>query len=208
MQFQIKIPPKPPQSQSASWNRRLFWISSGAVVALLVAVLACYLFPQHLLTVDSGPVKAEALVVLGGGSHERPERAAELFNEGVAPRVICSGLGDCDSNRQLLIRAGVPSAAVWMEDKSRNTHENAEFTVALLRAHHLNSAIIVTSWYHSRRALHCFEHAAPEMQFYSRPSYFGYARKDWKYKGIDNYVKSEYLKLLGYWVLYGICPVG
>jgi uncharacterized SAM-binding protein YcdF (DUF218 family) len=67
--------------------------------------------------------------------------------------------------------------------------------------------IIVTSWYHSRRALHCFEHYAPDITFYSRPSYFGFARKDWKYKGIGKFVKSEYLKLIGYWARYGVCPV-
>ena len=156
---------------------------------------------------DSGPVKADALVILGGGSHERPQRAAELFKQGAAPRVICSGLGDCDSNRELLIQAGVPAAAVWTEGKSRNTHENAEFTIALLRTQHFKSAIIVTSWYHSRRALRCFEHAAPEIKFYSRPAYSGFARADWKLNDISNHVKSEYLKLLGYWVRYGVCPV-
>jgi hypothetical protein len=43
------------------------WISLGAVVALLVAALAGCLFPQQIPTVDSGPVKADAMMVLGGG---------------------------------------------------------------------------------------------------------------------------------------------
>jgi uncharacterized SAM-binding protein YcdF (DUF218 family) len=93
------------------------------------------------------------------------------------------------------------------EGRSRNTHENAECTIAWLRAQRLKSAIIVTSWYHSRRALACFEHDAPDIKFYSRPSYFGYARTDWKPNGIGNYVRSEYWKLIGYWIRYGICPV-
>jgi uncharacterized SAM-binding protein YcdF (DUF218 family) len=174
---------------------------------LVLLGLAGLLFPCEILTVDSGPAEADALVVLGGGFRERPERAAELFKQGEAPRVICSGLGDCDSNRQLLIQMGVPAAAVSTEEKSRNTHENAEFTIAMLRAQHLKSAIIVTSWYHSRRALRCFEHVAPDIKFYSRPSYSGYAQADWKLNGIRKHVKSEYLKLLGYWVRYGVCPV-
>jgi uncharacterized SAM-binding protein YcdF (DUF218 family) len=176
----------------------------GLLVLLGLAALFC---PQKILTVDSGPVKADVLVVLGGGIHERPERAAELFKQGIAPRVICSGLGDCNANRQLLIRAGVPAAAILTEGKSRNTHENAEYTIALLRAQHLKSAIIVTSWYHSRRAWRCFQHAAPEIKFYSRPAYLGFARKDWNILGMRHYIKSEYLKLAGYWVRYGVCPV-
>jgi uncharacterized SAM-binding protein YcdF (DUF218 family) len=188
-------------------QRKTLKILIGFFGSLILLGLAGLLFPREILTVDSGPVKADALVVLGGGSHERPERAAELFKQGAAPRVICSGLGDCDSNRQLLIRAGVLATAVLTEEKSRNTHENAEFTIAMMRTQHLKSAIIVTSWYHSRRALRCFEHAAPGIKFYSRPSYSGYDRADWKFNGARKYVKSEYLKLLGYWVRYGVCPV-
>jgi uncharacterized SAM-binding protein YcdF (DUF218 family) len=189
------------------FRRLTLGILLGFLGLLFLFGLAALIFPGEVLTVDSGPVKADVLVVLGGGSHERPERAAELFKQGVAPCVICSGLGDCDANRLVLIRAGVPAAVVVTEGKSHNTYENAEFTVALLRAQHLKSAIIVTSWYHSRRAWRSFQKAAPEIKFYSRPAYFGYARKDWNSKGIGHYIKSEYLKLFGYWVRYGVCPV-
>jgi uncharacterized SAM-binding protein YcdF (DUF218 family) len=67
--------------------------------------------------------------------------------------------------------------------------------------------IIVTSWFHSRRALACFEHYAPDIQFYSRPSYLDYSEAKWNQKGISGNLKSEYVKLLGYWVCYGVCPL-
>ena len=140
--------------------------SLAAVVALLLAALACYLFPQQVLTVDSGPVKADVMVVLGGGLRERPERAAELFKAGEAPLIICAGDGDAEANRTCLTNAGVSVTNIWLEPKSRTTRENAKFTIAMLRAQHLKSAIIVTSWYHSRRALVCFEHYAPDIKFY------------------------------------------
>jgi uncharacterized SAM-binding protein YcdF (DUF218 family) len=66
--------------------------------------------------------------------------------------------------------------------------------------------IIVTSWYHSRRALHTFQHYAPDIQFYSRPSYFGYPRTQWSRDGISGYIRAEYVKLAGYWVCYGVWP--
>ena len=187
--------------------RRYLWRAFGllAVAAILLG-LAAFFFPQQILTVDSGPVKADVIVVLGGGSHERPVRAAELFKEHAAPRIIISGWGDCEINRQLLLAAGVPANAIKLETQSRTTRENAQFTIQLLREEKLGRVIIVTSWYHSRRALACFRHYAPELKFYSRPSYFATTRADWPHYRIGGRVRLEYAKLLGYWIRDGVCP--
>jgi hypothetical protein len=48
--------------------------------------------------------------------------------------------------------------------------------------------------------LSCFEHQAPEMKFYSRPSYFAFARADWQRLGISRRLRLEFLKLPAYWV--------
>ncbi len=173
---------------------------------MVVTLFLLYAFPRQVLTVDSGPVQADVMVVLGGGVTDRPRYAAELFAAGEAPLVICSGEGDCESNRRLLVQGGVPLAAIQVECKSENTSENARFTIERLRKLGAKRIIIVTSWYHSRRALNCFEHYAPDLTFYSRPSYFAVARKDWQPQGIENYVRREYLKNLGYWVRYGVSP--
>jgi len=189
------------------WKRWLVRISLAAGAALLSAALACYFFPQKVLTVDSGEVKADVLVVLGGGSQERPARAAELFKTGQAPLIVCTGFGDGGANEACLTNAGVPASAILLESRSRTTRENAQFSVPLLRAHGVKRAIIVTDWFHSRRALACFEHYAPDIKFYSRPSYVGYPKAEWNRTGISGYVKSEYWKLLGYWLRYGVCPI-
>jgi uncharacterized SAM-binding protein YcdF (DUF218 family) len=171
----------------------------------VLLALAAWFFPQPVLTVDSGPVQAQVLVLLGGGGPERPERATELFKAGEAPLIICSGLGDDRAHRAFLVGAGVPAADILLESKSNTTRENAEFTIALLRARHLTNAIIVTSWYHSRRALACFEHYAPDIRFYSRPAYFTTAQNQWRPRDRLR-IKAEYAKLLGYWLLYGVWP--
>ena len=176
------------------------------LLVLLLAV-ALLVFPQPFLTVDSGPVTGEVIVVLGGGSHERSARAAELFKAHVAPRVIVSGAGDCEINRYLLVAAGVPAKVIGLENRSRTTRENAQFTVKLLREQKIRRVVLVTSWYHSRRALACFQSYAPEIKFYSRPSYFASARADWSHNRIGSRVRLEYVKLLGYWVRYGVCPL-
>jgi uncharacterized SAM-binding protein YcdF (DUF218 family) len=191
-------------------RRTLAKILAGLFGLAVLLGLAAWLFPQQVLTVDSGPVKADAMVVLGGGgqlSNSRPERASELFQAGAAPLIICSGLGDTSARKDYLTDSGVPAADILLEPNSHSTRENAIFTVALLRSRHLHSMIIVTSWYHSRRALACFEHYAPDIKFYSRPTYVGYSKAEWHAKGVNSFIRAEYLKLLGYWVCYGVCPV-
>jgi len=231
-------------------HRLLKILFAAGLLLVLLAALAWF-FPQQVLTVDSGPVKGDVLVVMGGYP-DRAVRAAELFKQGEAPKVLVSGLGDSASNRKLLEQNGVTNTAIILEGKSRTTRENAEFSIPLLRQMGARRVIIVTSWYHSRRALMCFEHYAPDIQFYSRPSYFGYggeaqsakgvaqsagsggrkaedgkamhlirpaatfspsdaekekAQQKAEWKRVRGYANSEYFKLLGYWVCYGVAPV-
>jgi uncharacterized SAM-binding protein YcdF (DUF218 family) len=129
-----------------------------------------------------------------------------LFRQNVAPRIIITGDGDFESNRQMLIREGVPAACISIEPKARTTRENALFTIPILQQLGARHVILVTSWYHSRRALRSFRHYAPDIQFFSRPAYFAFARAEWRRQGMYRYVRAEYAKLAGYWIVYGISP--
>jgi uncharacterized SAM-binding protein YcdF (DUF218 family) len=188
-------------------GKRLRKIAIISFVLLLLLAAILYFWPQPFLCVDSGPAKADVIIVLGGGDdvHERVIRAAEFYNLHAAPRVLVTGFGDAAMNRRILIRLGVPATNILVESKSKTTRENAEFSAKILQAQNLHSAIIVTSWYHSRRALKTFEHYGPNFQFYSRPSYFLYRRARWT-RNFFRHVYWEYVKLPGYWVAYGVCP--
>lgn len=175
-------------------------------LSVTTVVAIGYFYPEKFLCVDSGKVSAGVIVVLGGGLHERPERAAELYRLHDAPRIIVSGAGDNWINRATLIKDGVPARVIEMEGDSTTTRENAEYTIQLLRRENVHSAILVTSWYHSRRALKTFQHYAPEITFYSRPSYSSFAREQWSVHGNGRRMRMEFLKLPGYWIWYGINP--
>jgi uncharacterized SAM-binding protein YcdF (DUF218 family) len=154
-------------------RRKILKILLALFVVLIALGVFAWFFPQQVLTVDSGPVKADVLVVLGGRP-DRAGRAAELFKEGAAPKILVTGFGDNASNKRQLEQNGVPTADIIVETKSRTTRQNAEFSIPLLRQMGAHKAIVVTSWYHSRRALMCFEHYGAGIKFYSRPSYAGY----------------------------------
>ena len=191
--------------------RQRIWRALFGAGALLLGIgllgfgLA-YQDAPNLLSKDSGPVQADAIVVLGGGWNERAERAAELYREHAAPLVIVSGRGDCETNRTVLMEGGVPPDAIELECNSGSTRENALFTLPMLKQRGAHNVIIVTTWYHSRRALACFRHYAPEMNFYSRPSFYGVDRSEWKRKSVSPYIRKEFLKLPGYWIVYGVRP--
>ncbi len=191
-------------SRKKKWVLR---IALAMVIAFCALAIAAIAFPQKFLCVDSGPAKADVIIILGGGtgSHERPGQAAKFFQEHDAPQIIVSGAGDDQINRRILIQNGVPENAIQLESKSETTAQNAQFTIKLLRAEKIHSAIIVTSWYHSRRALETFEHYAPEIKFYSRPSYFAFKRSDWTH-AMTKRIYLEFAKLPGYWIRYGVCP--
>jgi uncharacterized SAM-binding protein YcdF (DUF218 family) len=188
-------------------KKKLQKVALGLSIVLIFLLAAAYLFPHQVLVIDDGTPHADLVVMLGGGSGERPTRAAELYRSNAAPRILVSGFGDAEGNRLLLMHRGVPSSAIILENKSKNTRENAQFSVALLRAAGARRVIVVTTWYHSRRAIKCFQHYAPEITFYSCPSYYGYARSDWSRGHLRRRIRVEYLKTLGYWLYYGICPI-
>ena len=61
--------------------------------------------------------------------------------------------------RELLKRLGVDPGRLIVEDKSRNTEENAQFTAAILRPGPEQRWLLVTSAYHMPRAVGAFEKA-------------------------------------------------
>jgi uncharacterized SAM-binding protein YcdF (DUF218 family) len=185
----------------------IFRLAVTLLAVVLLLGLIAFLLPHQVLTVDSGNVKGDVIVVLGGGTDQRrPERAAELYREGNAPLVLVSGFGDTDRSVRLLMQNGVPESAIRIEGDSMSTLENARFSVPLLRRMGARRIILVTSWYHSRRALACFESVAPDLTFYSRPCYWAYARRDWNLQDTRGHIEDEDIKLLGYWICYGIWP--
>ncbi len=112
----------------------------------------------------------DAIVVAGcrvdpGGSPSpalgwRVGAAVRLWNEGWAPRILFTGgLGDhapteATAAATLARQLGVPAGAVWLEDGSTSTEENARLAAARYPA---NRVLVVTDAYHVYRARRVFD---------------------------------------------------
>jgi uncharacterized SAM-binding protein YcdF (DUF218 family) len=102
-----------------------------------------------------------------GHTASRVAATLHLYQCGLIRRILISGgsgdlvgqgkVSEAGHLAHLLIAAGVPPAHVLLEERSRNTHENALYTKQLITNYpQLQSLVLITSAYHQRRALGCF----------------------------------------------------
>jgi uncharacterized SAM-binding protein YcdF (DUF218 family) len=117
-------------------------------------------------------------VGIGLGSHDLgvATRTAELYHQGIFPRVVFTGAnapttlqrfprGEAVHYREHAIELGVPPAAIHIETRSRNTGENIEFTRRLLADQGIEvcSAVLISRPYQQRRAYATARKLWPEL---------------------------------------------
>jgi len=69
--------------------------------------------------------------------------------------------------RTYLLQIGIPENDILIENKSKNTHENALFTAELLeQQNYRDSCLLVTSSFHARRAKACFSKVGVKVKAY------------------------------------------
>ena len=120
--------------------------------------------------------KSDCIIALGSHDTRVAERAAEVFLEGWAPLLVCSGhLGaltggmwtrsEAEVFADVAAARGVPRERILLEDRSTNTGENVTFSRRLLAERGLapRTAIAVQKPYMERRTLATFQARWPEL---------------------------------------------
>jgi uncharacterized SAM-binding protein YcdF (DUF218 family) len=155
----------------------ILWLSSTTGVSNLMARSLEWRY-KPLEEIPTG----EAIVLLGGGTEpaiyprpgveingagDRVLYAAQLYKDGKAPIILLSGgeitwLNDgsatpAEDMAKILSSIGVPSEAMIIEDRSRNTYENALYAKELLGEKGINKILLVTSAMHMPRSVALFE---------------------------------------------------
>ena len=170
--------------------------------------------------------QADAIIVLGGGmsanadaypyadmceAGDRAWHAARLYKAGKAPLVVPTGCNDRQSVVPLLLDLGVPSTAIQVENKARNTEENALLVSRQLKDAAIGRkprALLVTSAQHMRRAMLMYERYAPDIEIVpAATDYNVTVCTDRPYKISDFFPNTDYLQkngcimkeMVGYW---------
>ena len=100
------------------------------------------------------------------GGADRVWHAARLWKARKAPIVITSGTGEREATVPLLRDLGIPEAEIVVEDKARNTEENAKFVETVLTTKSTKNAkiLLVTSARHMRRSVLMFKKYTPNLE--------------------------------------------
>ena len=179
-----------------------------AIAGLLLAGNAArFLVADH-------PEKSDAIVVLAGETSVRPERALELLRQGMAPRLLL----DAEAGEQIFDQplteiaqryvSSLPEAsrmsvcAIGARSTMGETADVAR-CLAPLGAHRI---LIVTSDYHSRRALEIFSHRLPQYQWSiaaaRNPAGFGdawWTHREWAKATFDEWTKLIWWEAVDRW---------
>ncbi|GAB4027261.1 YdcF family protein [Spirosoma koreense] len=134
-----------------------------------VAVLLTGGMVNTMKEIPGNTKKTEERVLLGREA-DRAVQALYLYKTGAVQKILISGgTGDLpfqiaavsdegQTVARFLAMAGVRPEDILLESKSRNTHENAVYSAQILRkTFRKNRCVLVTSAWHMRRAIACFE---------------------------------------------------
>ncbi|MHB2206106.1 YdcF family protein [Methylobacterium sp. CM6257] len=116
--------------------------------------------------IEAGLSEARGQVIVNDAG-ERPIYLADLARRFPAARLVFSGgsgfigggIAEADIISQQADVLGVPRARLILENRSRNTHENATFSAALVQPKPGERWLLVTSAWHMPRAVGCFRQA-------------------------------------------------
>ncbi|MBI4929230.1 MAG: YdcF family protein [Bacteroidetes bacterium] len=109
---------------------------------------------------------------------DRLFQAVELYKTGVIKKIFfVGGSGSIEFAhikegmfvRRYLLTIGIPDKDIWIENESRNTHENAINAKGFLEEHQYQSGkfLLITSASHMRRAFGCFNKVRINVSPYS-----------------------------------------
>jgi hypothetical protein len=192
---------------------KLSWLIALALLAVLVLILAGK--AGSFLVVED-PRPSDAILVLAGETDFRPRRALELMKQGYGKRIVL----DVPTNAKLYeftqielaeryvhdlhldeLHPGDPSqgeAMIVCPIEGLSTKEEAKDAKKCLEREGARSVLIVTSDFHTRRALEIYRHEFPAHEYSTAAArneeQFG--ERWWKHRQWAKICLDEWLRLI------------
>lgn len=199
------------------------------IVLLLIFVIWIFTAPllAERLIVEKTMEKADAILVMSGSAvfQERTRKAAALYKQGVSDKIFLSDDGTragwshieernppfVELAKKELINQGVSSENIEiLPGEVTGTDWEAKVLARRIKESDLNSVLIVTSAYHTRRTLWTFEQIlreseaeveigiahAPTGEQTPPPFIWWFSKSGWQM------VAGEYVKSAAYWLYY------
>jgi hypothetical protein len=183
------------------------------LLILLVVFVALASQAARFLVVDD-PQKSDALVVLAGETNSRPARGLELLRQGMAPHMFL----DVESADVIYDQRLSDLAQKYLDtlpDAARvsvcpitglSTNAETDNVRRCLERLGVHRVLIVTSEFHTRRALSTFRRRLPQYQFSAAaahdPARFGTAwwtHREWAKVTFDEWVKLIWWEAVDRW---------
>jgi uncharacterized SAM-binding protein YcdF (DUF218 family) len=193
---------------------RRFLIVLLVIVVVLAAAAATFFFGiGYYLSPQSALTKVDAIVAISGGdTAARTTEAVNLYKAGWGANIIFSGAAldpsgpsNAKAMSTLAIAAGVPAAAIALDEAATNTRQNATGAAEIIHANNYHSIILVTSPYHQRRAYINFRRVLGADFVIVNHSSFdaGWRRSDWWATPLSRALTSDELQKVAYELLSG-----
>ena len=176
----------------------------GFFLALILVacayVLGFVLFVSMLPAAPATPPHADGMVVLTGGD-TRLDKAASLFEQGIAKRMLVSGVDQATTRDTLkaVMHGGARfDCCVDIDYAAEDTHGNAEQAADWTHGHGFKSVVLVTARDHMPRSLREFQNLMPDVALDPYPvdesgiDLSGW----WRHQGTVLLLHREYVKYL------------
>lgn len=185
-------------------------------VAILLAIIAIYLFRHagSLLVVPDNPEHADVIVVLAGGDNDvRYWEGVRLMRESYAPHLLLDvfspsytfGHSNIELAQDLLNRTTSGQSTIC-PIRQNSTYEETEYLARCLEEMHVKSILLVTSDFHSRRALSILRKRLPQYHFSNDNAhhsfYFGerwWTNRQWAKTTVEEWQRYIWWNLVDRW---------
>jgi uncharacterized SAM-binding protein YcdF (DUF218 family) len=210
-------------------SRRVRRLAVALIVLAAAVAFWAWGAGRFLVVADPLPARADLIVVMAGSVADRAIEAADLYAQGRAPTVVLTRErlppdlvalrergADLPENDVLSARVlgelGVPEGAiVVLPERAISTVSEAQNIAALVCRDGIDSLIVVTSPWHTRRTRMILARVLPpsvRLTIRPAPAAAFPAAQWWSERWAAKHVLTEYEKLAHWWVLerWGMSP--